>query len=247
MIVTENLLGALRSVFRAKGITYKDAAKALNLSEVSVKRLFSDKNCSLLRLEKLCELADTDFSQLISIAESKQQLLTELTVQQEKMLVDDTRLLLVAVCIINHWTFDEILFKYQFTVAQLTGMFTKLDGLKIIDLLPGNRYHLKISRGFSWQPRGPIQNFFLQSILQAYLSDGIESSGNHFRFVWGMLAKESVDELNRKIHRLIDEYMKIAEQDVRIPVENKLTSSLLIMFREDWEPDTFKQHWKDEE
>ncbi len=243
MIATKNLLDALRSVFRSKGITYKDAANALELSEVSIKRIFSDKNCSLIRLEKLCELADTDFAELITIAESKQQRLTELSVQQEKMLVNDTRLLLVAVCIINHWTFEEIMSKYQFTVAQLTGLFTKLDKLKIIELLPGNRYHLKISRGFRWQACGPIQNFFVQSILQSYLQDGMADTENHFRFVWGMLAKESVNELNRKIHRLIDEYMKIAEQDVRIPVENKLTSSLLIMFREDWEPDTFKQHW----
>lgn len=245
MTVTENLLSALRSVFRAKGITYMDAAIALELSEVSIKRLFSDKNCSLIRLEKLCELADTDFSELIAIADSRQQHLTELTLQQEKLLVCDTRLLLTAVCIINHWTFDEILSKYQFSISQLTGVFTKLDKLGIIDLLPGNRYRLKISRGFSWQPRGPIQNFFMQSILKTYLHEGITDTGNHFRFVWGMLAKESVDELNRKIHRLIDDYMKIAEQDVRIPVENKLTSSLLIMFRENWEPDTFKQHWKE--
>ena len=243
--MTENLLGALRSVFRTKGITYKDAAKALDLSEVSIKRLFAERNCSLIRLEKLCELAGTDFSELLTIAELKQQQLTELSVHQEKILVSDMRLLLVTVCIINHWTFNEILSKYQFSVVQLTGLFTKLDKLGIIDLQPGNRYRLKVSRRFSWQPRGPIQNFFVQSILQTYLHGGIEGGGNHFHFVWGMLAKESVNELNRKIHRLVDEYMTIAEQDVRVPVENKLTSSLLIMFREDWEPDTFKLHRKE--
>lgn len=59
-----------------------------------------------------------------------------------------------------------------------------------------------------------------------------------------MLSKESVDELNRKIHRLIDDYLRIVEQDVRIPVKNKLTSSLLVLFREDWEPQAFKALWK---
>ena len=227
------------------GITYRDAAKALDLSEVSIKRIFSEKNCSLIRLEKLCDLAETDFSELLEIAESKQQQLTELTIEQEKLLVSDTRLLVVAVCIINYWSFDEILSKYQFTAAELTGAFTALDKLGIIELLPGNRYRLKVSRRFSWQVRGPIQNFFVESVLQAYLHSDVQDKGNHFHFTWGMLSKESVEELKRKIHRLIDEYMNIVGQDVRIPVENKLTSSLLIMFREDWEPQSFKQLWKD--
>jgi len=241
MLMTKSLLTALRSVFRQKGITYRDAAEGLKLSEVSIKRLFSEQNCSLKRLEQLCEFAGTDFGELMAIVESQQQQLSELTLEQEQKLVSNTSLLLVAVCIINHWSFDEILTRYRFTTPELTGMFTQLDRLGIIELLPGNRYRLRISRRFTWQPRGPIQTFFVQSIQQAYLQDTSGNAGHHFRFVWGMLARESVDELNRKIARLIDEYLKIAEQDARIPVDNKLTSSLLIMFREDWQPAPFKQ------
>lgn len=244
MAATNNLLDALKTVFRTQGITYRDAAKALDLSEVSIKRIFSEKNCSLIRLEKLCDLADTDFATLLEIAESKQQQLTELSLEQEKFLVSDTRLLVVAVCIINYWSFDEILSKYQFTEAELTAAFTGLDKLGFIDLLPGNRYRLKVSRRFSWQVRGPIQRFFVESVLQAYLMSDFQDKGNHFHFTWGMLSKESIEELNRKIHRLVDEYMDIVKQDVRIPVENKLSSSLLVMFREDWEPQAFKQQRK---
>jgi len=241
MIMTKSLLLALRSVFRQKGITYRDAARGLKLSEVSIKRLFSEQNCSLKRFEQLCEFAGTDFGELMAIVESQQQQLSELTLEQEQQLVSNTSLLLVAVCIINHWSFEEILSNYRFTTPELTGMFTRLDRLGIIELLPGNRYRLRISRRFKWQPRGPIQTFFVQSIQQAYLQENTDNTGNHFRFVWGMLARESVDELNRKIVRLIDEYLKIVEQDVRIPVGDKLTSSLLIMFREDWQPAPFKQ------
>ncbi|VAW63787.1 hypothetical protein MNBD_GAMMA10-2767 [hydrothermal vent metagenome] len=244
MAMTENLLSALKHVFHNRGITYKDAAAALELSEVSIKRLFSEKNCSLLRLEKLCELANTDFTQLLAIAESQQQQLTQLSLQQEKMLVSDIRYLVVAVCIINRWRFEQILARYQFSEAQLTGVFTKLDKFGLIELLTENRYRLKVSRCFSWLPDGPIQTFFLESVLQSYLEGGIQNDASHFRFIWGMLTKESVNELNRKIHRLLDEYTHIAEQDIKIPIENKLTSSLLIMFRENWEPDSFRQHWK---
>lgn len=244
MAVTTNLLEALKSVLRTKGITYKDAGQALDLSEVSIKRIFSEKNCSLVRLEKLCDLAETDFTELLEIAESQQQKVSQLSHEQERLLVGDTRLLVVSVCIINYWTFEEILAKYQFTEAELTGAFTKLDRLGIIELLPRNRYRLKISRRFNWQVRGPIQNFFIESVLQAYLHTDVQDGGNHFHFNWGMLSKESADELNRKIHRVVDEYMSIVNQDAKIPNEDKLTSSLMIMFRENWEPESFKTLWK---
>ena len=245
MPITTNLLEALKTVLRAKGITYKEAAQALKLSEVSIKRIFSEKNCSLARLEKLCELAETDFSELLEIAESQQQKVSQLTHEQEKMLIGDTRLLVVSVCIINYWTFAEILARYQFTEAELTGAFTQLDRLGIIELLPANRYRLNISRRFNWQVRAPIQNFFIESVLQAYLHSDAQDGGNHFHFNWGMLSKESANELNRKIHRVVDEYLNIVSQDAKIPVENKLTSSLLIMFREHWEPESFKVLWKE--
>lgn len=243
--MTNNLLSALKTVLRRNGITYRDAAETLELSEVSIKRIFSDKNCSLQRLEKLCELAETDFAELLEMAEQSQQQFTELSREQEKELVGDTALLLVSVCIINYWSFQDILNKYQFSEAELTAQFTKLDKMGLIELRVGNRYRLKVSRRFQWRVRGPIQIFFVESVLQAYLHTDFQDQGNHFHFTWGMLSKESVEELKRKIHRLVDEYMKIVSQDVRIPVENKLTSSLLIMFREDWEPQGFKQLVRD--
>jgi hypothetical protein len=59
-----------------------------------------------------------------------------------------------------------------------------------------------------------------------------------------MLSKQSAQELNLKIKRLIDEYLELAQQDARLPVNDKMTSSLMIQFREDWEPAQFKTEWR---
>lgn len=244
MSMTDNLLSALKGVFKQKGITYKDAAIALELSEVSIKRIFSDHTISLVRLEKLCEFAKTDFGELMQLVEQASQKITHLTVEQERELVSNKRLLLLGVCIINHWSFDDVLNKYQFEETELMTLFAQMDRLKIIEYLPGNRYRLNIARDFSWQPNGPIHHYFAKSILDEYLSGKPSHSTNHFRFVWGMLSKQSAQELNQKIKRLIDEYLQIAQQDARIPVNDKMTSSLMILFREDWEPAEFKTEWR---
>ncbi|MEE9344230.1 MAG: hypothetical protein V3U88_01345 [Methylococcales bacterium] len=244
MNMTESLLTALKGVFKHKGITYKDAAIALNLSEISIKRIFSEHNTSLVRLEKLCEFAKTDFGELMQLAEQASLKIAHLTVEQEQELVRNKKLLLLGVCLINHWTFDDILSKYQFEETELIRLFAQMDRLKIIEYLPGNRYRLNIARDFYWQPNGPIHRYFAKSILDEYLSGKLPPSTNHFRFVWGMLSKQSAQELNQKIKRLIDDYLQIAQQDARIPVNDKMTSSLMIVFREDWEPDEFKTEWR---
>lgn len=240
MSTTDHLLGALKQILKRQGITYKAAADALGLSEASVKRLFSERSFSLDRLDKLCELAGTDIGELLQVAEAGMQQTDQLSVQQERELVSDLKLLLVAVCIINLWSFDEILNRYSFQKPELVRLFAALDRHGIIELLPGNRYKLKLSRRFRWQPGGPIQAFFLGSILKESLETGLRDNQTHLRFVWGMLTRESAQECNRKIARLIEEYLLLAKQDVRVSVEEKLSSSLFILFRENWEPAVFK-------
>lgn len=238
---SSNLIMTLKMEFRRQGITYRDIATRLELSEVSIKRIFSDKNISLKRLEKLCQIIQIDFTELVRLAEENQEYSERLSIEQERAIISDIGLILVLVCIFNHWTFYEILEKYDFKETELFRLFAQLDKMNIIELLPSNRYRLNLSRHFSWQPRGPIQKFFLESILQEYLKPSLDDSSNHLKFVWGMLTPESVNELNRKIHRVVDEFLEMAKLDSRTSVHQKMTSSLMVLFREDWEPLEFKQ------
>ena len=50
------LVSALKRCLKMKGVTYKDLAKLMNLSESSVKRLFASNNLSLQRFEQGCEI-----------------------------------------------------------------------------------------------------------------------------------------------------------------------------------------------
>lgn len=245
MSMTDSMVGSLKQHMRSQGITYKQAALALNLSEVSVKRLFSEKSFSLSRLETLCELANTDFGELLALAEISLQQQEVLTVQQEQYIVDNPKLLLVGVCIINSFSFDDIIEKYQFNEPELIGIFTALDKLKIIELLPGNRYRLKISPKLHWQPNGPIQRYFVGSLLGELLTDEIKNLDNNMNYVWGRLTKESAKEFSQKIRRLIEDYTQLSAQEYKMPCQDKLTSSLLVVFKENWEPKVFKKLWRD--
>ena len=59
---TEQMLQFLRRRLKAQGITQKDLALKLNVSEASVKRMFAGENLSLARLEQVCQLIGLDLT-----------------------------------------------------------------------------------------------------------------------------------------------------------------------------------------
>ena len=88
---------ALKAHYRTRGLTYKDVAKALKLSEPTIKRIFSERDCTLTRLEQLCSVAQVDLSQIARGAPRETRLITRLTQQQEQEIVNDLELFVVAV------------------------------------------------------------------------------------------------------------------------------------------------------
>src|ERR1043166_3395747 len=48
---------------KARGMTYADVARALGISEATVKRIFAAKNCTVERLDSLCELVQVDLAE----------------------------------------------------------------------------------------------------------------------------------------------------------------------------------------
>ena len=112
----------------------------LFVSEASIKRLFSQKDLSLSRLEIICHCINLSLADLFEILQKQQKTVRQLTMQQEKLLVDDTKLLLVTICILNDWNFNDILRYYTLTEHELIQKLASLDKMKIIELLPGNRF-----------------------------------------------------------------------------------------------------------
>jgi DNA-binding Xre family transcriptional regulator len=241
MAEREQLLIELKQVLRRKGLNYKDAARALELSEVSIKRIFSNKDVSLSRLEKLCDFAETDLAELIQLSEQKRDQLSEFSIAQEQEIVDDPRLLAVALYLLDRCPADTIMKLYNFSEPQMVSMLVKLEKIGVIELLPENRYRLRISRRFRWQRNGPLQRFFTEQVLAEYLSKGLSEEDNQFRFIWGLLTPESAEEFGRKMNRLIEEYVQITEHDLRVSPEHKSLTSLMVLFREGWTTDLLQR------
>ena len=239
---TSLLLKALKQCLRSKGITYANLAVALGLSEASVKRLFSTEGFSLKRLDQVCHFLDMEISDLAQMID-EQQVVSELTLEQEKELVADRKLMLVAQLAINHWKFDEIIEYFQFQKTEMIRLLVRLDKLKLIQLLPNNRVKLLTSGNFAWIEGGPVQRFFQDHVQSEFFTGNFSSKGESLTFVTGMLSDISHALFIKKLAKLASDFNELCHTDSGLPLDDRFGYSLVLAIRP-WELSIFNHFRK---
>jgi len=221
MAQTTALINTLKRTLKAHGKTYADVGQALELSEASVKRLFSQEDFSLERLDRICQLIGIEISELVELMNAEQRQLDQLTVEQEQELVDDKTLLAVAICALNKWTMDEIVAQYDITEGQCFQKLARLDKLKLIDLLPHNRIKVRIAPDFRWRENGPIQKLFQQRLGDEFLHGRFKGEDETLIVLNGMLSRHNVAELKSKLRRLAWEFNVANREDSSLPLAER--------------------------
>ncbi len=112
------LFEVLRADMKAKGLTYRELAQRIGMSESSVKRMFGEQDMPLSRLTQVSEAVGTPFEDLLARAARSTPELAQLTLEQERALVADPRLLLVAICCLSQWSVEQMLATYALTPAE---------------------------------------------------------------------------------------------------------------------------------
>ena len=237
---TDRLITALKRALRAKGITYADIARQLVLSESSIKRLFAEQSFSLERLGQICQIADLEISDLVQLMLEESRHIEMLSEDQEREIAADIKLLLVAICVLNRWTYDDLLQHYTLTPSECVRLLAKLDKLKIIELLPKNRVRIIVSKNFRWRPDGPIQEFFRSTVQPDFFDSEFQQSGENLIFRSGMLSKGSHAILMKKLERLAAEFGELHDTDVGLPLPERFGTSIVLAVRA-WEFGPFRK------
>jgi predicted XRE-type DNA-binding protein len=227
------LVEALKVALRSSRITYARVAEGLGLSESSVKRKFSRREFNLAELDRICSLCDMEISDLLHTMENQHGRLQALTVAQEREIAEDLALLVVTVCVLNRWSFDDILEFYVFKEHQLVQMLAKLDRLRLIELQPNNRIRLLVAPNFGWLPNGPIQQIFLKTIQQDFFAARFDREDHELIVLNGMLCDASNAEFRRKMDRLAREFDLLNREDSGEPFERRRGYTAVIALR-DW-------------
>lgn len=240
MAQTIALIKTLKQALKAHGKTYRDVANALDLSEASVKRLFASHSLSLERLDQICQTMGMEISDLVQMMSGRVTKTKELSEVQEQQIVDDTVLLVVAICVLNKFTFDEIKDEYAISETELIQKLAQLDRLKIIELLPKNRIKLLISSNFSWRENGPIQRFFQSKVEQEFFASRFDKKTERLISVTGLISFASNELFQRKMERLAEEFTDLQRDDERLPLTERRGTTMVLAVRQ-WEYGLFSQ------
>jgi DNA-binding Xre family transcriptional regulator len=237
------LLKTIKYQLKQQAKTYRDVAAALNLSEASIKRMFSESSDAPITLDRIVEISHflgfslAELAQEASLSNAK---LTTLTTAQEKELVSDSVLLMVAVCAVNHWSMTDILSVYKLSETECLKHLLKLDQLRLITLLPGNRIRLNISRDFDWLPGGPIRDYFRKEGMPDFLNSRFHHEMENFTFTHGMLTEEASNKLQTELRQLKRKFAELHAESLQSPLKKRHGIGVLMAMRP-WEPISFSK------
>ncbi len=240
MAQTKRIIETLKLELKAQNLNYKHVASKLELSEASVKRLFSERSFTLHRLEQICDLLQLEISDLIHQMEKNIDLTEQLSLEQETELVSDIKLLLMAHFLMNKLTFQEIIDLYDISEHEGVQLLAKLDRMGIIELQPGNRVRLMIAKNFSLIPGGPIQQFYERTVQAEFFASHFRGQGEYRVYVSGMFSRDANAEIIRKIKHMAESAHDLREDSESLPLSERYGCSLIMAIRP-WEVKVFDE------
>lgn len=235
------LVDTLKRELRSRGITYAAVAAHLGMSEASVKRMFAHKEFTLSRLDRICELAAMEFSELARLTAPQNAEISQLSHEQEKEFVANPKLMLVALCALNHWSFDDIVLAYAVSPAECVKLLARLDKLKFIELLPNNRIRLLVSDAFTWIPDGPIHKLFKAQFQDDFFGSSFDRDNELLLLANGTLSRASISALLERLRKTAAEFSGMRGNDAALPAARRTPITLLLAARP-WSPQFLRKY-----
>lgn len=237
---TRALINALKKRLKSKHLNYKDVAKHLDLSEAQVKRLFSQEDFSLTRLEQILSLMDMRLVDLFEMLQTQESYVSQLSPEQEDTLIQEPKLLLTFFLLLNGWPLEDIYLIFTIDHMEMIRLLAKLDKLKLIELLPGNKVKLLTANNFAWRTNGPVQKFFEDYVFAEFFKDKFNTPDAKLVFLGGMLSEASLEKLKWLMDDVAQKTNVLIREDLKLPLQKRSGIGFVIAARK-WELSVFSK------
>ena len=231
MSSTRDLVAALKAELKTAGVTYADLADHLGMAESSIKRMFSQADMPLSRIDEVLRVLNLDFAELARRIADSQPLRRELSADQERAVVADRKLLLVAICCLSQWSFEQIVATYDVDEAEAIARLTQLDRLGFIELKPLNRYRPLVAKTFRWIPDGPVMRYFREHVAGDFFGGNFGDEGGRLMLVHGQIGRSLAAAFNERLARVAQDFAQQHLTDQRLPADQKRPYTLVIGMR----------------
>jgi DNA-binding Xre family transcriptional regulator len=233
------IFDSLRAHLKARGLTYRQLAEALGVSEPTIKRVFASCDCSIERLEQICDFLQLELKDLVKRTPKRRQLIEQLTEMQEEELANNKKLLMVAVCVMTLWTFEDMLSHLSMSSVECMRLMSRLDTLGFIEMRPNHQYRLLVAKDFSWIRGGPIMRL-VKGFSNDYFDHHFEGEGEVLKIINVRVSPEVRESLKARLEKIVQEYADQVVVDSHLPLGERPPLSICIAVRT-WVPDFLRE------
>lgn len=236
--LNKQLFEVLKRKLKARSITYRDLAKTLDVSKVTVKRFFSEKRITFEQLAEIADLLGMTLTELMQMTEEVPY--QSFTHEQEVEITSDINLHLVGARVFKNWTFENIVETYQISEAECIRHLLNYDRMGMIDLLPGNKIRLRAARGIQAQlNNGPMHNFIYDKLLKEFFAEPFNQKNNGVSFLHGMLTPEAIAQLQIYTRHFGQLFEELHHSSLSAPFAQRKQILMYIAHREEWDYSKF--------
>ena len=231
MSESAQIIAVLKRSLKARGMTYQALARAVGVSEATIKRVFAEHTFTLARLEQICSALGLSIAELVRMAAQQTTPGQELTLAQEEVLAADPRLLACFYLLINGREPRVIATEIKLSERDLRRLLVQLDAAKLIELQPKLKVRLRTSNVITWRGSGPVRRVYEQQVMTEFLRAQFQGPDELIHFNSSELSAASAKVLARKVASLTRDFAELAALDAGLPDREKHSMGLLLALR----------------
>ncbi len=205
------LLQAIRLRLKSLNMTYATLGEKLGISEVTVKRYFSEERMTLDTLDDICRVLDVEITELLN--DRKEELKNQkqsFTFEQEEFLAEDDQHTIVFFKIARGYQFAELFEKADDHERQRTLKILKdLESHSLIEFKTQKELKVLVSSSAAIHPTGPIWRKYSKNGALHYFNTDFTRENEFFRMSIGRLSKDSIYEIQKKFDGLQDQILDL--------------------------------------
>lgn len=226
----ESLFLLLKKSIKARGYTYSQLADEMQMSEVSIKRLFKDKDCKMSRLLEICSIIGLSIDELVSMQQRFTQAPEFLPESIEAALAADKTLFLLLILLISQLPISTIQQLLNLPKATLYLHLRELEKLGLIELSHGDNYRFTVPLPIRWRMGGALSQL-IKALNKRYVAHCLDHE-NHpdyaFTTTSRLMTKNSVEQIQKKLRKIREEFDYLSTQDQMFYKAEELHLSKLV-------------------
>lgn len=206
---------ALKHVLKAQGKTYAELAKDIDVSEPTIKRLFSDRDCKFSRLLTICNALDLEIEDLMEIASRVEDKLQYFDRATESYFAKNQSTFFFFVMLKDGMQSNDIKQIYNLSDQDVFHYGQELERLKLATVDIAGRVLLDASNAFKINPQGPLSAVYRKITIKfvEICFKNLENSSIKIRSLSRKMLPETARMLQKQVDEIYDNIAKQARHD----------------------------------